>query len=311
LLSITNPLAAFIQLESNVNTSIGASVGFFDKTKNRIAFGILVDDRIIANNRIGKVKIIKLLTDESVFSDNSRYPIKAIINNSDINNDIISVVDIGASIGKVQFFINPRPGLEEGELILVQLANHEKAYFQVIYEEIIEEKIEEKNEIQYVKILAGRLGCWVNEYSRFEQLKDEHLQIGLIPNSNFPIHLNLDDVVTHNTAILGVTGSGKSYLALRIIEAFVDQKIKVMILDPSRQHYSYLTKFKPTPLKEPSNVYAWMEDANSFIGIHQFGTEASMPQIASDFVLEAFKYITGKVKPVAGKNEKARLCIVF
>jgi hypothetical protein len=333
LISITNPLAAFIQLEPIVNAHIGSVIKFYDKANNHIAFGILVDDRIIANSRIGKVKITQLLSDEAVFSDTSRFPIKAIIDNSKINNDIISVVDIGTSIGRVQFFINPSLNLEEGELVWVQLGNNEKAYFQVVYEEIIEEKIEEKNEIQYVKIIAGQLGYWNNNKSRFEQMKivasagevinrvktrdeDMHvpegnLKIGLIPNSNFPVHINLDDAVTHNTAILGVTGSGKSYLAFHMIESLAEHNIKIMILDPSRQHYSYLAKFKPTPLKEPSNVKSWLENKESFIGIHQFGIDGSMPDIASRFVLEAFNYITETVKLVPGKNEKAKLCIVF
>jgi DNA helicase HerA-like ATPase len=333
LISITNPLAAFIQLEPNVNAQIGSAIKFSDNAKNSIAYGILVDDRIIANNRIGKVKITRLLTSETVFSDTSRFPIKAIIDNSEINADIISVVDIGTSIGKVQFFINPSLNLEEGELVWVQLGNKEKAYFQVVYEEIIEEKIEEKNEIQYIKIIAGQLGYWDNFKSRFEQIKivasagevinrvktkDEdikipkgNLKIGLIPNSNFPIHIHLNDAVTHNTAILGVTGSGKSYLAFHIIESLAIKKIKVMILDPSRQHYSYLAKFKPTPLRESSNIRAWLEDKESFIGIHQFGIDGSMPDIASKFVLEAFNYITDTVKLIPGKNEEAKLCIVF
>jgi len=64
-------------------------------------------------------------------------------------------------------------------------------------------------------------------------------------------------------------------------------------------------------LKEKSEIKNWFESADSLIGIHQFGTENSMPQITSDFVGEAFKIILEKVKLVPGKNEKARLCIVF
>jgi DNA helicase HerA-like ATPase len=36
-----------------------------------------------------------------------------------------------------------------------------------------------------------------------------------------------------------------------------------------------------------------------------------MPDIASKFVLEAFNYITETVKLIPGKNEEAKLCIVF
>ena len=333
LLSITNPSAAFIKLGYNAKASIGSGVSFYDKSNNEIAFGILVDDRIIANDRIGKVKIKHLVLGESVFSDNSRYPIWAKINKNNLNDNSISVVDIGTSIGKVQFFINPSINLDEGELVWVRTKNDEKAYYQVVYEEIIEEKIEDKNEIQYVKIIAGQLGHWQNEKARFEQLKavaaageiinrikenpdeiiipHEHLKIGLIPNSNFPIHIKLDDAVTHNTAILGVTGSGKSYLSFRIIESLVEQKIKIMILDPSRQHFSYLAKYNPIPLKSTKDINSWLEDKNNYIGIHQFGTDTSMPQIAAEFVEEVFKLTIQAVKLVPGKNEKARLCIVF
>jgi len=333
LLSITNPLAAFIKMDHTVNSSIGSGVIFFDKSNIKLAFGILVDDRIIANDRIGKVKINNLFLEESVFSDNNRYPIKAKIDSTDLNDDSISVVDIGTSIGKVQFFINPSLNLEEGELVWVKLRNNEKAYFQVIYEEIVEEKIEEKNEIQYVKVIAGQLGHWQEKDSRFEQVKvvasageiinrvkhisDEinippnNLKIGLIPNSKFPIHVKLDDIVTHNTAILGVTGSGKSYLSFRIIEALVEQKVKVMILDPSRQHFSYLEDYKPYKLKSINDLKKWYENDDSFIGIHQFGTDASMPEIAANFVEEAFGIILSKTKLIPGKNEEAKLCIVF
>ena len=337
LISITNPLAAFINLDKNLITQIGTEVVLFDKFKTKIAYGILVDDRIIAGNRIGKVKIQKLLREESVFCNDDFFPITAKLDSNKVSPSIISVVDIGTSIGKVQFFVNPSVSIEEGELVWVQVRDNEKAYYQVVYEEIIEEKIEEKNEIQYVKIIAGQLGFWDKSKSRFEQMKivasagevinrvitkDEeitipegHKKIGIIPNSRFPIHVNIDDVVTHNTAILGVTGSGKSYLSFSLIESLIEQKVKVLILDPSRQHFSYLSKYSPTPLKDPKkiaeDIKKWMEDSDSFIGIHQFGTQASMPYIASCYVQEVFNYIVSTVNLSPGKNEKAHVCIVF
>jgi len=337
LISITNPLAAFINLDKNLITQIGTEAVLFDKFKTKIAYGILVDDRIIAGNRIGKVKIQKLLREESVFCNDDFFPITTKLDSNKVSPSIISVVDIGTSIGKVQFFVNPSVSIEEGELVWVQVRDNEKAYYQVVYEEIVEEKIEEKNEIQYVKIIAGQLGFWDKSKSRFEQMKivasagevinrvitkDEeitipegHKKIGIIPNSRFPIHVDIDDVVTHNTAILGVTGSGKSYLSFSLIESLIEQKVKVLILDPSRQHFSYLSKYSPTPLKDPNKieeeVKKWMEDSDSFIGIHQFGTQASMPYITSCYVQEVFKYIVSTVKLLPGKNEKAHVCIVF
>ena len=338
LISITNPLAAFIHLDKNVVTQIGTEAVLFDRYKTKIAYGILVDDRIIAGNRIGKVKIQKMLQKESIFCNSDYFPITTKLDSNNVSQSIISVVDIGTSIGKVQFFVNPSINIEEGELVWVQVKNYEKAYYQVVYEEIVEEKIEEKNEIQYVKVIAGQLGFWDNSRSRFEQMKivasagevinrvitkDEeiripegHKKIGIIPNSKFPIHVNIDDIITHNTAILGVTGSGKSYLSFSLIESFVEQKVKVLILDPSRQHFSYLSRYSPTQLRDPNKieeeVKKWMEDSESFIGIHQFATtHLSMPHVTSCYVQEVFKWIVQTVRLSPGKNERAHVCIVF
>jgi hypothetical protein len=127
-----------------------------------------------------------------------------------------------------------------------------------------------------VKVTAGELGAWVAESARFEQINwvapagqlvyrtdagervvdvpTGHQIVGSVPNSGFPIHVNIGDLVTHNTAIIGVTGSGKSYLAFHLIEEIVDQGIKVLILDISRQHDVYLTHRAPTPLRAPSGL---------------------------------------------------------
>ena len=98
LISITNPLAAFINLDKNIVTQIGTKAVLFDRYKTKIAYGILVDDRIIAGNRIGKVKIQKLLQKESVFCNSDYFPITTKLDSNNVSQSIISVVDIGTSI---------------------------------------------------------------------------------------------------------------------------------------------------------------------------------------------------------------------
>lgn len=333
LISITNPLGAFVRIPSSTITKIGSSASICDKAGACIAEGVLIDDRIVANTRIGKVKIKKVFTKESDFSDEAKYPITVRL--SDIQNDeeIVSVVDVGTSIGKVQFYINPNIQLEGGELVWVNVRDRQRAYFQVVYEEVIEESVEEHNEVQYVKIIAGQLGEWSQTNSRFEQLKlvaspgelihrvlgDEgaaaipsgSVNIGIIPNSKFPIHINLNDAVTHNTAILGVTGSGKSYIAFKLIESLIAADIKVLILDPSRQHYTYLKSYDPYTLKTQADIGQWLNQTKQKIGIHQFGIDGSMPKITSEFVVALFNSISGSTTLKAGVNERAKVCIIF
>jgi hypothetical protein len=335
LISITNPSAAFVQLRSDSTIKIGNTIVFHDKKNRKIANGTIIDDRIVANRRIAKVVITCYKNEENTFSNESLQPITMEQDNSineDPKNLPISIVDTGSMIAKVQFFINPMLPLESGELVWVKINNSKQVFYQVVSAEIVEEKIEEKNEIQYIKVIAGQLGEWLDHKSSFEPVKwvaqageivrkideevkeyaipDSSIKVGDVPNSSFPVHVDLDDLVTHNCAILGVTGSGKSYLAFHLIEGLAKQKIKVMILDSSRQHYIYLNKHTPYALKTTDDISKWI-DSDILIGIHQFAIGTSYPAITAEFVSAAFDKIQSNVTLKAGSNEKARLCIVF
>jgi DNA helicase HerA-like ATPase len=117
-------------------------------------------------------------------------------------------------------------------------------------------------------------------------------------------------LVTHNAAVIGVTGSGKSFLAFHLIESIVAAGIKVLILDVSRQHDIYLTGLGPTALRRADEVQGWLR-SDSAVGIHQFGGPMdSLPAVTADFVAAAF----GEVSTATlerGRNIPARLCIVF
>jgi uncharacterized protein len=333
LISITNPSAAFVGIRSDCSVEIGDTIEFVDKKHRVLSRGSLIDDRVVANSRIGKVAIYEYVGNEKDFSNSDLQPISInIVNDSSSNKSIISIVDAGTMIGKVVFFINPHLLLEAGELVWVKMSNGDKAYYQIVVAEIVEEKIEEQNEIQYIKVSAGQLGKWDESYSRFEPVKwvaqageivykenqskkkfsvpEGCLEVGEVPNSDFPVHVSIDELVTHNCAILGVTGCGKSYLAFHLIEGLILKNIKVMILDSSRQHYLYLQKYKPFPLKEIDDIEKWI-NSDSQIGIHQFAIGTSYPEITANFVTKAFEIVSSKTKLKPGINEPAKLCFIF
>jgi len=60
--------------------------------------------------------------------------------------------------------------------------------------------------------------------------------IGYIPNTDYGIKIDSDKLVTHNTAILGVLGSGKTSLALELIRRMVNDGIKVWVIDITGQY---------------------------------------------------------------------------
>jgi len=223
--------------------------------------------------------------------------------------------------------------METGEILWTEMANGERAFYQVVAGQITEEKVSDENRIQSVKVSASQIGVWEPKKCRFEpvtwvapagelvhkasgisgisnNVPEGQVIVGKVPNSEFPVHVNISDIVTHNTAVIGVTGSGKSYLTFHLIESIIKSKVKVLILDISRQHYTFLNNLKPTPLIKSTDVSSWLK-GSSMLGIHQFAVNSSYPLVTSQFVETAFTDLSKIVKLKAGVNEPARLCVVF
>jgi DNA helicase HerA-like ATPase len=65
--------------------------------------------------------------------------------------------------------------------------------------------------------------------------------IGCLPDSNLGVSVDVDLLVTHNTAILGILGVGKTYLAFELIRRVLLANKKVVVLDITGQ---YATEFR-------------------------------------------------------------------
>jgi DNA helicase HerA-like ATPase len=62
------------------------------------------------------------------------------------------------------------------------------------------------------------------------------VKIGTIPGTNYPVLFNLQDAVSHHTAILGVTGSGKSVFCRDLIRRIVATGTKVICVDFTNEY---------------------------------------------------------------------------
>jgi hypothetical protein len=68
--------------------------------------------------------------------------------------------------------------------------------------------------------------------------------IGNLPSTTYPVGLrNIHELVTHNCAILGILGVGKSFLAIELIERMFAEDIKVVCLDLTNQYAVELEEF--------------------------------------------------------------------
>lgn len=338
LLNIINPRIAEVSLSTELPSQIiGRVVAIMTPEGVLASKAVIIDDRIIYGQRVGRVAIIQEKEGWRDIGTLSKGNVRI-----DVTDEIfeidgsspISVVDSGTEIGKLVFYINPNQQLEAGEVLWVYKGGTNKTFYQVISALVCQLPLPDGNHMHSVKVTAGQLGNWNNERCRFEpitwvapagqmiyraiaastkeyEIHSDNQVVGYIPHSDFPVHVSNQDIVTHNTAIIGVTGSGKSYLAFHLIEAMVRNKIKVLILDISRQHDLYLAQHTPTALRAASDVASWFVNNSSMVGIHQFGVpNACYPQITADFVDAAYAELS-KATLERGKNMPARLCIVF
>jgi hypothetical protein len=150
--------------------------------------------------------------------------------------------------------------LQEGSLVEVEIRGCPVLY-QVIKGLTKEEVLQEKNTRGFVRAQAKKIGSWNNARRSFDPVpwlpqpnqgvllvrpKQEALEkdaIGHFPGTSYPVSIDPHLLVTHNTAILGILGVGKSFLSLELVERMIDAGIKVVCLDLTNQYADELERF--------------------------------------------------------------------
>ena len=175
----------------------------------------------------------------------------------------------GSTINRIKFlklFDNKLLSEEkvgEGTIIKTNIGSQE-VLFQIIDAKTEEEILEQKNTSGYIIGTAQKLGKydeteyelntvkWLPEiYSpiflldKIKSSYDPDLSIGKLPNTNFGINIkNPSELVTHNTAILGILGIGKSCLTFELIKKLIENTdVKLICIDLTFQYMKELPKY--------------------------------------------------------------------
>ena len=163
----------------------------------------------------------------------------------------VGLVFQDSTIDKIRFTYNAKIDIFSGQLIEANINGH-KVLYQVVQGITKNEQLANKNEYSFIIGEAVQLGEWNTESGKFEQfgwvpsvntpvflaskieeqnISDEEYIIGYIPSTNYPAIINKQFAVTHHTAILGITGSGKSVFARNLIRQIANDGTKVIIVD--------------------------------------------------------------------------------
>jgi len=175
-------------------------------------------------------------------------------------NRLCGVVVADTSLDYVLFEVTEERGLAEGRLVEARIGDF-RVIFQIIEGLTREDIVQQKNTYGYARAKARKIGRWDADAGKFMPVKwlprinapvflleaegaaATADTIGHFPNTGFGVGLDMSAAVTHNTAVLGILGIGKSYLAIELVERMIADGIKIICLDLTNQYAQLLAEF--------------------------------------------------------------------
>lgn len=183
-------------------------------------------------------------------------------------SNFIGYVAEGSDINKVRFhsLLDSTSAkyklLKEGTVIKTQIYENDVLY-QIIDGKTYEEELEKHNTYGFLTGIAQKLGKYDPNKQELVIVKwlpniyapvffddspagaKSNLAIGKLPETELEIILkDLDSLVSHNTAILGILGIGKSCLTFELIKKIVENTdIKIICVDITNEYKKQLASY--------------------------------------------------------------------
>lgn len=155
-------------------------------------------------------------------------------------------------------------GLCEGDVVFVRIAG-QNIFYQVVDAETVEESFDQ-NPRGTQLVDATQLGKYSAEsgFLKFEWLPSMNapvfgaggefpatvlgqrdIAVGKVPSTNISVTANIDQIVEFHTAVLGVTGTGKTELVLDIVRQALAKGINVFCVDFTAEYRERLADLNP------------------------------------------------------------------
>jgi len=243
--------------------------------------GLILDTYLL--NEQQWIKVLTTTEIEHIFEnrklfenhvDDIVYKIKEVPDTKYLSS-FIGIVTENSSIEKIRFIYNSKISIQEGQLLEVKIGSNKiSVFYQIINGLTKIEQLENKNETGLIIGEAMQLGTWESEKVKFEpygwvpeinspvyiasiikdvEISETELKIGHIPNTNFPVIINKDLALTHHTAIIGVTGTGKSVFSRNLIKEYLkDSNVKVICIDFTGEYKEKFKDSETTPIIDSS-----------------------------------------------------------
>lgn len=278
--------------------------------------------------RINGAGQVKLLRGEALPARISASPAYA------KRHELLGFVDDNTDIATLRFKYLSKVPLKEGYLVKV-IVDDQAIVYQIINGVTRSDALQGDRD-RYICAIAQQVGAWNGANCRFDavswvaepgspvyietsteiptlNIAESRSVVGKLPNSEYPIHIDINDIVTHHTAVLGITGSGKTFLAYELIRKMVKSKIKVLVFDVSADYRTHLADLSPLQISSSGDVTKFLEDPGHLLGIAEFAPTAqtTLVRATAASVGNVLTWAKQNLTSQLGENPEARVCVVF
>ena len=240
-------------------------------------------------------------------------------------NSFVGVVSENSNILKIKFEYSKKDrDLEEGDLIKTNIGK-KTIFYQVVNAITQSAILETKNKSGFIEAEAMQLGEFNQDTLNFDKVgwvpdmysplfvakkvantkvfKYPEYKLGVVPKTDIPVVLNLHDAISHHIALIGVTGSGKSFLAREIIREIL-QDIKIICIDFTGEYEKEMQNLSPQKI-DSGNLEEFMKDNNHFAIFE-------LPELSntSEIITKTEEFIAGIFKFAKG-NSNQRICLLL
>ena len=164
-------------------------------------------------------------------------------------------------------------GTKEGRLVSASIAGRDVLY-QVVAARVVGASSLPVERLR-LDIHARKLGAWSADDQGFAVVpwvadagsavtlvepvvaSDQIAGIGTVPGTSYQVGLNIAHAVTHNTAILGILGVGKTSLSFELVSRMLGDGLTVIVLDLTREYARRFRELWSTD--QDDDLYARLE----------------------------------------------------
>ena len=292
--------------------------------KNRIRKGLILDTYLLNEEQWIKVfttkEIDNIFEGKKIFSSHTEDIVYKISEKpeTDYLERFIGIVTENSTIGKIRFIFNSNTTIYDGQLLEVFIGNERfKVLFQIVEGITKIEPLENKNQSGFIIGEAIQLGTWNKEKFKFEkfgwvpninspvylsskiddtEISENEFVVGHIPNTNYPAIINKDIAITHHTAIIGVTGTGKSIFARNLIRQFLkDKNTKIICIDFTGEYLGKFSDYQPAKIISEEKAEKLFKDID-FIEKEIAGNYNKDTEKSREKKVEVSKIINDEIK---------------